>query len=178
MVIYYIWIQWLMLIILEIAKRELDRIVLEFHLVVNKLQGIETHPSERIFFSASEYYNVNSFCAETFHAIARCIAQLVQRKMQPIPFSRTIQAEADEVSWPEADKGGSYRGQVKNGCKDGYGATRYPNGDVYDGEWSNNQRCGIGVYVGVDGSRYEGQWYRDMQNGFGTYIWPNCDRYE
>ena len=43
--------------------------------------------------------------------------------------------------------GSLYKGQLKNGKRDGWGIHKFPNGDWYLGQWNNNEMYGKGLYL-------------------------------
>ena len=49
----------------------------------------------------------------------------------------------------EAEGGGVYQGDVKDGSSTmhGTGTYWYPGGDVYSGQWQDDECCGVGEYV-------------------------------
>lgn len=52
------------------------------------------------------------------------------------------------------------------------------NGAVFKGEWKNGMRDGIGIQQWPDGSKYEGEWVEDKANGKGTLVHADGDIYE
>ncbi len=71
-----------------------------------------------------------------------------------------------------------YEGEWKDGNRNGKGTYYWPNGIRYAGEWNNDKMNGSGTYYWSDGHRYEGEWKDDKRNGTGTLFLPNGDRYE
>ena len=69
------------------------------------------------------------------------------------------------------EKGGRYyEGEWLNGLKHGKGRENYENGTYYEGEWKYGVREGFGKETYLDGSRYEGYWKDDKKSGEGTYF--------
>lgn len=52
------------------------------------------------------------------------------------------------------------------------------NGAVFKGEWKNGMRDGIGIQQWPDGSKYEGEWLEDKAHGKGTLVHADGDIYE
>jgi hypothetical protein len=67
--------------------------------------------------------------------------------------------------WPD---GSSYRGEWRNGKKDGQGAYTWTSGSVYEGEWLAGAMHGKGTYTAADGTVYTGAWQRDLKHGLGA----------
>ena len=66
---------------------------------------------------------------------------------------------------------GSYKGQWRNGKRDGFGTHYYANGQkMYVGEYVIGKRCGSGIYYFPNGERYEGRFIDDKPTNNGTYI--------
>jgi hypothetical protein len=55
------------------------------------------------------------------------------------------------------NKEGVYKGEIKNGLKEGIGIMNYNNGEEYDGEWKLNKRNGIGKFKSSKELLY-GEW--------------------
>ena len=73
---------------------------------------------------------------------------------------------------------GRHTGGMVDGIRQGKGSATFPNGDVYKGDFRNGMRDGEGVLLQADGVRYEGTWFRSMRHGTGRERWPNGDVYE
>ena len=62
----------------------------------------------------------------------------------------------------------SYKGEYRNGLREGKGKIHYENGDWYDGDWLNNNRHGEGTYYyHALQATYTGQWTDGLKNGNG-----------
>jgi len=93
-----------------------------------------------------------------------------------------------------------YRGELKNGEKEGRGISEWSDGSKYEGHWSLGKRNGFGTYfwpdgrkfIGIhvsdkracgkfvwpEGSTYEGDYKNSVRHGHGVFRWPNGDFYE
>ena len=65
-----------------------------------------------------------------------------------------------------------YEGSYREGKKHGYGVFIWPSGNVYKGDFVNDLREGYGEMSWKDGSYYKGQWMRGIQNGKGEFLVP------
>lgn len=66
---------------------------------------------------------------------------------------------------------GSYRGQWRNGKRDGHGTHYYANGQkMYVGEYVLGKRYGSGTYYFPNGERYEGRFVDDKPTSNGNYL--------
>lgn len=97
--------------------------------------------------------------------------------------------------------GTTFQGLLVFGEKQGFGISKWGNGDKFTGFWKNNQKSGlgkeewvdgssffgqfvngykegIGHYVWEDGSSYRGNWLNNKYEGIGTYIWPDGRSYK
>ena len=52
-----------------------------------------------------------------------------------------------------------YRGEFKDGLKDGYGLMKYSNNDEYDGQWRDWYKHGEGVFKEASTGRVERRLY-------------------
>ena len=74
--------------------------------------------------------------------------------------------------------GSFYRGEMRNGMRNGTGTLVYGDNtanqlDTYTGQWVDDQRSGTGKLTWKDGSVYEGQWKDDRVHGQGVYTFPS-----
>lgn len=66
---------------------------------------------------------------------------------------------------------GSYKGQWRNGKRDGFGTHYYANGQkMYVGEYMLGKRYGSGIYYFPSGERFEGRFRDDKPTNNGNYI--------
>ncbi len=73
------------------------------------------------------------------------------------------------------DNGDIYKGQIKNGKREGLGTCYYANKDKYEGMWKNDYMECVGKYIYRDGSFYSGDFKNGCKEGIGVY---NCDDYK
>ncbi len=66
-----------------------------------------------------------------------------------------------------------YRGEIRNGRRDGLGIFAADGGGRYEGEFADDQRHGLGVVYEADGDRYEGEFADADRRGFGTFTKPD-----
>lgn len=76
----------------------------------------------------------------------------------------------------EASKPAFYRGDFKEGRREGYGIGRSEEGSVWAGQWFNDAACGFGILETSNGRRFEGELEPSeigpqMVERMG-YIWP------
>jgi hypothetical protein len=76
----------------------------------------------------------------------------------------------------------SYKGEFKNGKRDGMGVLVVLNrkyyGDSYTGSFKENLMHGIGTYKSRNGDIYIGSFRDGKRNGIGTLVYKNGDKYE
>jgi len=76
-------------------------------------------------------------------------------------------------------KGAVYRGEIRDGKRNGMGVLEYDSGDMYEGEFYMNQFHGKGTYYwGTLDEKYIGEWFQGEKNGHGTHYYINGDYYE
>ena len=75
--------------------------------------------------------------------------------------------------WTGDEKGRSYKGNWKNGKKDGEGTYDWPNGDLYMGNWKNDKADGKGKIWYDNGEEYLGSWSKGYAQGKGTYTFAD-----
>lgn len=64
--------------------------------------------------------------------------------------------------------GQEYRGEWKNGKKEGFGIASYGTGEYFGG-WKDNKREGHGIMAIHTGDVFEGEWSAHAKNGVGAY---------
>jgi hypothetical protein len=63
--------------------------------------------------------------------------------------------------------GEKYKGEYKNGKRNGKGVFKFVDGSEYDGEWKDGIINGKGVYKYASGDEYNGEWKDKERNGKG-----------
>lgn len=71
-----------------------------------------------------------------------------------------------------------YIGNFKDNQVEGFGILEQEEGDIYKGNWKNSNTCGWGIYQTKKDAVYKGNWLNDKQNGFGIEAWPKGACYE
>lgn len=71
---------------------------------------------------------------------------------------------------------GTYKGDVVEGVREGYGCISWSNGDMYEGDFKDGLRDGKGSFTSVNGYKYTGEWKRSEKSGRGEEMWPNGRR--
>lgn len=77
----------------------------------------------------------------------------------------------------EYPNGSTYRGQVVDGQKHGWGALLLPDGTRYEAEWRNDKRHGEGTELCPDGTHFAGNYANGLRSGHGVMTWPEGSRY-
>ena len=76
----------------------------------------------------------------------------------------------EETYWEYISEDGSlYKGEKKNGVRDGYGIITWPNGSAYIGYWSMNIFNGKGELRHANGDVFIGNFLNGKPNGYGVY---------
>ena len=80
------------------------------------------------------------------------------------------------ITYPKNSEGSKrdykYKGEWKNGLKDGKGTYYSLDGNAYDGEWKYDQRNGLGQYTNwFPYYTYFGEWTNNNYNGIGLMIY-------
>ena len=71
-----------------------------------------------------------------------------------------------------------YKGQFKDGKKNGVGTASFTNGCKYEGHWENGRFHGHGLHLWSDGRRFEGNWVNGERCGQGVLTLPNGEKYD
>ncbi len=77
-----------------------------------------------------------------------------------------------EFSWFDGDR---YDGEWLNGVMHGKGTFKWKSGDVYTGEWKHGVADGKGKITWKSGEWYDGEWRDGMRHGKGVYRNPNAN---
>ena len=56
-----------------------------------------------------------------------------------------------------------YKGEMKDGQRNGKGTFRYDNDDRYEGSWLNDLRHGKGKFYYQNGELYIGEWFKTFK---------------
>jgi hypothetical protein len=68
-----------------------------------------------------------------------------------------------------------FKGELKDGKRNGFGLQLFPNGCYYIGYWKDDRAHGFGRLCFKDGTYYEGVYYKNMiQNGKMKYFNGAC----
>ena len=71
-------------------------------------------------------------------------------------------------------KDGIFKGEFKNGLKEGKGEFIYLNGCRYEGGYKRSTKYGKGTFFNANKTKwYEGDWHRDLPNGRGEFYTNN-----
>ena len=73
----------------------------------------------------------------------------------------------------DSEDGSTYKGNWKDGKKNGYGEVKWDGGGDYKGNWKDGEENGYGVKTWSDGSIYNGNWEEGTWGGKGTYTNPS-----
>ena len=68
--------------------------------------------------------------------------------------------------------GAKYKGEFKQGFRDGIGGFFHRNGDEYHGEWKKGEPHGYGKYTWKNGQKYVGDFKNGLMSGNGEKSWP------
>ena len=83
-----------------------------------------------------------------------------------------INCDDDVIRYANGD---IYRGQIKNGIREGLGTCYFANKDIYEGMWKNDKMDCVGKYVFADKSFYSGDFKNGCKEGIGVFT---CDDYK
>ncbi len=76
-----------------------------------------------------------------------------------------------------ADGEFKYKGQFKDGFKDGVGVENHPDGSVYEGQFIKDFKNGIGKFTWPDEAVYEGHFKQNDIEGIGRIVYPESKIY-
>jgi len=79
-----------------------------------------------------------------------------------------------ELKYPD---GSSYKGQVLDGRRHGWGTLTLKDGTLYEAEWRSDKRHGEGVEKCPDGTRFTGHYIDGCRSGQGVMSWPEGSKY-
>ena len=83
-----------------------------------------------------------------------------------------INSDDDVIRYENGD---IYKGQIKNGIREGLGTCYFANKDVYEGMWKNDKMDCVGKYIFADKSFYSGDFKNGCKEGIGVFT---CDDYK
>lgn len=73
------------------------------------------------------------------------------------------------------ENGDIYKGQIKNGLREGLGTCYFANKDIYEGMWRDDKMDCVGKYIFADKSYYSGDFKNGCKEGIGVFT---CDDYK
>lgn len=83
-----------------------------------------------------------------------------------------INCDEDIIRYANGDV---YKGQIKNGKREGLGTCYFANKDVYEGMWKDDKMECVGKYVFADKSFYSGDFKNGCKEGIGVFT---CEDYK
>lgn len=83
-----------------------------------------------------------------------------------------INSDEDVIRYANGD---IYKGQIKNGVREGLGTCYFANKDVYEGMWKDDKMECVGKYIFADRSFYSGDFKNGCKEGIGVYT---CNDYK
>ena len=83
-----------------------------------------------------------------------------------------INSDDDVIRYNNGD---IYKGQIKNGIREGLGTCYFANKDIYEGMWKNDKMECVGKYIFADKSFYSGDFKNGCKEGIGVFT---CDDYK
>lgn len=89
-----------------------------------------------------------------------------------------LQGRFDGDAVIKFENGDNYKGQIKNGLREGKGYAALANGDQYEGDYRHDRRNGKGTMLTRDQSEYTGDWKDGKFDGNGTMIYALGGRYD
>ncbi len=92
----------------------------------------------------------------------------LEAKFRDLPLVGPIEVEA----------GATYKGQMSEDKKHGFGEIVYSNGEMYEGYWEEDLQSGLGRFFYIDGNVYDGRWRRGKFNGQGRFYYSHDEFYE
>ena len=99
------------------------------------------------------------------------------KKVNKIMIEKELFNPDTEVSFTKTiwfdKKLGTYKGEWKDGKRDGKGVMKYENNREYDGEWKDDKKEGKGIMLYEYNGKYDGYWKNDKKEGKGIYIYGN-----
>ena len=103
-----------------------------------------------------------------------------QEFRQPIldPRLEAKFSELPVVGPVEVEAGATYKGQMRDGKKHGFGEIVYCNGEMYEGYWEEDLQSGLGRFFYVDGNVFDGCWRRGKFDGLGRLYYSLDEFYE
>lgn len=87
--------------------------------------------------------------------------------------SRVYNLQGEDVI--RYENGDIYKGQIKNGIREGLGTCYFSNKDKYEGMWKNDKMESVGEYKFADGSIYSGDFKNGCKEGIGVFT---CEDYK
>jgi len=74
--------------------------------------------------------------------------------------------------------GGYYKGEMRDGKRNGEGVYLYPDFGIYTGQWKDGNKDGRGTYQWPNGDIYQGEWHNGVMHGQGTLVFTDGGIFE
>lgn len=111
-------------------------------------------------------------------AHSNAISDLAEANLSFYQMDKTFKSPNNGFQGPfEFMDASTYKGNFKNGLREGLGESVYLDGSCYQGNWKNGMKNGKGVFAFADGDIFVGDFVDDSATGFGTYYYSDGSKY-
>jgi hypothetical protein len=98
-----------------------------------------------------------------------CLPDIRYTRSSRVPRSIHDLKDAERQAYVVYDDGSTYRGDVRQRERNGFGIQNFFNGDTYEGNFVDDKRNGLGKYCRFEcGTIYRGNFLNNQMNGNGV----------
>jgi len=119
---------------------------------------------------------LRGFVLGTFLALAT--ETTTATDLQPQPDPETPAGTSSTEGVVAYASGGYYKGESRDGKRNGGGVYLYPDHAIYTGQWKDGKKDGMGTYQWPNGNIYQGEWLNGVMHGRGTLVFADGGIFE
>ena len=119
---------------------------------------------------------LRGFLLGAFLTLATAVAVAADSRPQPDPETPAAVPSAEGVI--AYANGGYYKGEMRDGKRNGEGVYLYPDYGIYSGQWKDGKKDGRGTYQWPNGNIYQGEWVNGVMHGRGTLVFADGGIFE